>query len=69
MKSLDISKNNLSTVNPGLMTLSVNSLESMSMITSDVIKQHVEAILTQSLEKASLKCSHLVVDDPFLVMH
>ena len=56
VKSLNVSSNNLSTVNPGLMALAVNSLESMSMIARDVTEQHVEAILTQSLDKTSLKC-------------
>ena len=66
--SLDISGKNLSTVNPGLMALAVNSLESMSMIASDMTKQHVEAILTQSLDKTSLKCLSLIVSDPFFIL-
>ena len=66
--SLDISGKNLSTVNPGLMALAVNSLESISMIARDVTKQHVEAILTQSLDKTSLKCLSLIVSDPFFIL-
>ena len=66
--SLDISGNNLSTVNPGLMALAVNSLESISMIARDVTKQHVEAILTHSLAKTSLKCLSLIVSDPFFIL-
>lgn len=68
VKSLTVSSNKLSTVNPGLMALAVNSLESMSIIASDVTKQHVEAILTQSLDKTSLKCLSLIVSDPFFIL-
>ena len=68
LKTLKILRNKMHTVNPCVMALAVNSLESIEMSTGHMSLHQVEAILTKSLEKTSLKSLYLVVDYPFLIL-
>ena len=55
MKKLDISENNLSSVDTGLLARSVNMLEEVVMNRTELTVKQMEAILTQSLVKTSLR--------------
>ena len=55
VKKLDISYNNMSTVDPGLLASAVNGLKEVVMFGTELTVQQAEAILTQSLVKTSVR--------------
>ena len=55
LKTLYISRNNLSSVEAGLLARAVNSLEDVVLHDTQLSKQQAEAILTQALRKTSLR--------------
>ena len=57
LKKMDISNSNMSTVDASLLARAVNRLEEVDMSEdTEITKEQVEAILTQSLMKTSLRC-------------
>ena len=54
LKKHEISNNNMSTVDPGLLARAVNRLEEVDMFRTQLTFQQAEAVLTQSLVKTSL---------------
>jgi Leucine-rich repeat (LRR) protein len=61
LKTLVIAVNDLSLVDAGLMARSINMIEHVDIYSTDLTRQQVEAILTQSLVGTSLKL--LKIDD------
>ena len=55
LKKLEISNNNMSKVDPGLLARAVNRLEEVDMYRTQLTFKQAEAILTQSLVKTSLR--------------
>ena len=55
LRKLNLGNNNLSLVEPGLLARAVNSLEEVDIRHTLLTKEQVEAILSQSLVKTSLK--------------
>ena len=55
MKQLNISNNNLSSVDAGLVARAVNMLEEVEMEDTQLTREQEGAILTQSLVKTSLR--------------
>jgi hypothetical protein len=59
LRKLRIRSYNLSRVQPDLLAKAVNKLENVALIFTGLTKKQVEAILTQSLVKTSLKMLHI----------